>query len=171
MAKESVALLKGKIDVAKVLDELNAALAEEWLAYYQYWTAAKMVSGPSRVDIQNEFQEHAEAELKHAGWVIDRIIELEGVPVLVPQDWDKLARCVYDKPTQFDAEYFLKVILIAEECAMRRYQEIAELTEGKDFVTNALAKKILAEEADHEQDMQDYLDDLNVLKGYVTGDK
>jgi bacterioferritin len=54
---------------------------------------------------------------------------------------------------------------------MRRYQEIAELTEGKDFVTNALAKKILAEEADHEQDMQDYLDDLNVLKGYVTGDK
>ena len=33
MAKESVAILKGKIDVVEVLAELNAALSEEWLAF------------------------------------------------------------------------------------------------------------------------------------------
>ena len=55
MAKESIALLKGKIDVAKVLDDLNAALSEEWMAYYQYWIAAQLVVGPQRAEIQQEF--------------------------------------------------------------------------------------------------------------------
>ncbi|MCC8177399.1 MAG: ferritin [Bacteroidales bacterium] len=169
MAKESVALLKGKIDVSLVLDQLNAALSEEWLAYYQYWTAAKMVKGAQRESIEKEFEKHADAELKHAGWVIDRIIELEGVPVLTPQDWLTHARCVYDTPTEFTSEYFVKVIRAAEECAMRRYQEIAELTEGKDFVTCDLAKKILAEEADHEQDMQDFIDDIDTARKYFQG--
>lgn len=168
MARESVALLKGKVDVARVLDELNAALSEEWLAYYQYWMAAKLVVGIQRVDLQKEFMEHAQEELHHASMVCDRIIELEGVPVRTPQEWFRLARCTYESPTEFDAEYFLKTILVAEECAMRRYQEIADLTEGKDYVTNSLAKEILAQEADHEQDMQDYLDDLRQTKEYFS---
>ncbi|MDE6199679.1 MAG: ferritin-like domain-containing protein [Muribaculaceae bacterium] len=164
MARESVALLKGKIDVARVLDQLNAALSEEWLAYYQYWTAARMVTGAQRVDLKREFEEHAAEELEHASMLCDRIIELQGVPVLTPQEWYKHARCVYDTPTAFNSEYFLKTILIAEECAMRRYQELSELTEGKDYITNLLAKKILADEADHEQDMQDYLDDIATMR-------
>ena len=36
MAKESVKILRGKIDVDNLLSQLNAALSEEWLAYYQY---------------------------------------------------------------------------------------------------------------------------------------
>jgi bacterioferritin len=161
MAKESVALLKGKLDVSHVIDQLNAALAEEWLAYYQYWTAARMVYGLQRVDLAKEFNEHAEDELRHASMVIDRIIELDGIPVLTPQEWIEKARCVYERPTAFDCQYFLKTVLVAEQCAMQRYQEIAGLTEGKDYVTNSLAKTILAEEADHEQDMQDFIDDNN----------
>lgn len=168
MAKESVALLKGKIDVSVVLDQLNAALAEEWLAYYQYWTASKMVVGFQRADIASEFMVHAESELSHAGMIIDRIIELGGVPVLTPQEWLAKARCVYERPTSFDSDYFLKTILVAEACAMRRYQEIVELTDGKDYVTCSLAKKILADEADHEQDMQDFLDDLAQARRYFN---
>ena len=40
MAKESVKILRGKLDVDNLLSQLNAALAEEWLAYYQYWVGA-----------------------------------------------------------------------------------------------------------------------------------
>ncbi len=166
MANESVALLKGKIDVAVVLDQLNAALAEEWLAYYQYWTAARMVKGVQRHAVAAEFEQHAKEELNHADMVMQRILELDGVPVMVPQEWVNHARCVYDTPTAFDSEYFLKVIRAAEECAMRRYQEIADLTAGKDVLTCDLAKKILAEEADHEQDMQDFLDDMTSARRF-----
>lgn len=168
MAKESVALLKGKIDVALVLDALNAALAEEWMAYYQYWTAAKMVRGAQRIDLQKEFMDHANDELRHASMVIDRIIELQGVPVMVPQQWYQIGRCVYDQPTSFDAEYFLKVIRAAEECAMSRYAEIIALTDGKDVITCDMAKAILADEADHEQDMQDFLDDMDSFRSYIN---
>lgn len=167
MAKESVIQLKKKIDVAKLLDMLNAALSEEWLAYYQYWTAAQVVVGPQRGDIQNEFLTHASEELQHAQMLAGRIIELEGVPVLSPHDWFSHARCPYEMPSSFDVETLLKVIRSAEECAMVRYQEIADFTEGKDFVTNDIAKHILAEEADHEQDVQDYLDDLDQMKKYM----
>lgn len=66
MAKESVALLKGKIDVAVVLDQLNAALSEEWMAYYQYWTAAQIVVGPQRAEIQKEFLDMLMKKLNHA---------------------------------------------------------------------------------------------------------
>lgn len=166
MARESVSLLKGRVNVAKILDELNAALSEEWLAYYQYWTAAQMVTGIQRPDLQKEFMEHAGDELRHASMVCRRIIELEGIPVLTPQEWFKHARCVYDTPVSFSAEYFLKIILVAEECAMRRYQEIADMTEGKDYLTNDMAKKILEDETGHEQDIQDFLDDLKSLKSH-----
>lgn len=37
MARESVKILQGKLDVESLIAQLNAALAEEWLAYYQYW--------------------------------------------------------------------------------------------------------------------------------------
>ncbi|MDE6306567.1 MAG: ferritin [Muribaculaceae bacterium] len=168
MAKESIALLKGKVDVARVLDALNAALAEEWMAYYQYWTASKVVCGMQRVELQKEFMEHAEDELRHASMVIDRIIELGGVPVMVPQQWYQIGRCVYDQPSSFDAEYFLKAIRAAEECAMTRYAEIVDLTDGKDIITCDIARRILAEEADHEQDMQDYLDDMDAFRSYIN---
>lgn len=79
MAKESVKILQGKLDVKSLIDQLNAALSEEWLAYYQYWVGALVVEGAMRADVQGEFEEHAEEERHHAQLIADRIIELEGV--------------------------------------------------------------------------------------------
>ncbi len=40
-------------DVNKIVEMLNKALADEWLAYYQYWVGAKVVKGrrPSTISI------------------------------------------------------------------------------------------------------------------------
>lgn len=59
MAKESVNILKDKIDIVDLLAQLNAALSEEWLAFYQYWVGSFVVEGAMRGDVQREFQEHA----------------------------------------------------------------------------------------------------------------
>ena len=59
MAKESVKILQGKLDVKSLIDQLNAALSEEWLAYYQYWIGALVVEGAMRPNVQSEFEEHA----------------------------------------------------------------------------------------------------------------
>ncbi|NLA21799.1 MAG: ferritin, partial [Candidatus Marinimicrobia bacterium] len=34
------------LDANHLIDLLNRAYADEWLAYYQYWVGAKVVKGP-----------------------------------------------------------------------------------------------------------------------------
>ena len=74
MARESVKILQGKLDVESLISQLNAALAEEWLAYYQYWVGALVVEGAMRADVQGEFEEHAEEERRHAQLLADRYL-------------------------------------------------------------------------------------------------
>lgn len=169
MGKGSLDILKSKIDVQKVLEELNAALAEEWLAYYQYWIGAQVVIGLQRAEVEAEFMEHAGEEFHHAQMLAERIKELDGVPVLDPAEWSKLARCKYDAPTDFDVVSLLKSNIAAERCAIHRYQEIATMTCDKDFVTCDLAKKILADEEEHEQDLVDYLIDIEEAVKFMKG--
>ena len=45
MAKESVKILKGKLDVENLLVQMNAALSEEWLVYYKYQIGALVAEG------------------------------------------------------------------------------------------------------------------------------
>lgn len=169
MAKESVKILKNKLDVDSLLVQMNAALSEEWLAYYQYWIGALVAEGAMRANVQAEFEEHAKEELGHAKLLADRIIELEGVPVLDPKKWSELARCKYDIPTDFDVVSLLNQNVSSERCAIVRYQEIAEFTDGKDFTTCDIAKHILAMEEEHEQDLQDYLQDIARMEQSILG--
>ena len=118
MARESVKILQGKLDVESLISQLNAALAEEWLAYYQYWVGALVVEGAMRADVQGEFEEHAEEERRHAQLLADRIIELEGVPVLDPKQWFELARCKYDAPQGFDSVSLLKDNVASERLSL-----------------------------------------------------
>ena len=64
----------------------------------------------------------------------------------------------------FDSVSLLKDNVASERCAILRYQEIADFTNGKDFTTCDIAKHILAEEEEHEQDLQDYLTDIARMK-------
>ena len=160
MGKESVQILRKRIDVPQLLDTLNAALSEEWLAYYQYWIGSLVVEGAMRADLQRELEEHAAEELAHAKMLADRIIQLEGTPVLDPAQWLSLARCKYAAPLQNDVLNILKQNIASERCAIVRYEEIASYTNGLDFTTCDMAKKIMAEEEEHEQDLQDLLRDV-----------
>ena len=91
MKKVSAEVLN--LDVEKLIEMLNAALCEEWLAYYQYWVGARIMEGPMRIPIEAELLEHANEELKHAEMLIERIIQLGGTPVLNPLQWQEMARC------------------------------------------------------------------------------
>ncbi|HEY89612.1 MAG TPA: ferritin, partial [Thermoflexia bacterium] len=47
------------LDVDELIVKLNKALADEWLAYYQYWIGAKVAAGPMRGAVAAELEEHA----------------------------------------------------------------------------------------------------------------
>ena len=72
------------LDVTKLIQMLNEALAEEWLAYYQYWGGARVMEGPMRSEVEPELLLHATEELGHAELVANRILQLGGTPLLNP---------------------------------------------------------------------------------------
>ena len=152
------------VDVRQLIDMLNAALSEEWLAYYQYWIGARLMEGPMRSEVEPELLLHATQELGHAVLVVDRIIQLGGTPVINSTEWTKLARCTYDEPNDPYIEVILEQNLSGERCAIKRYKEIADFTNGKDHTTHQMAVSILNEEIEHENDIEDWLNDLNRMK-------
>lgn len=162
MGKKAIDI--ANIDVDKLIQMLNEALSEEWLAYYQYWIGARMIEGPMRSEVEPELLLHATEELAHAELVVNRIIQLGGTPVLNPADWTSFARCAYEAPTDPYIEEVLKQNLEGERCAIQRYEEIAEFTSGKDHSTYQMAVSILNDELEHEHDIEDFLKDINRLK-------
>ncbi len=155
MAKKIV-----KLDVENLITTLNEAFAEEWLAYYQYWLAAKIAYGLERLKIEEEFNEHAKEELRHADWVAERIIQLGGTPLLSPNLWNEKARCKYITPEKFDVVSLLHDNLEAERCAITRYEELCAKTDGLDYETFRMSERILQEEIEHEQELEDFLADI-----------
>ena len=162
MGKQAINV--ASVDVDKLLEMLNAALSEEWLAYYQYWIGARLMEGPMRSEVEPELLLHADQELGHAVLVVNRIIQLGGTPVINPNDWTKLARCSYDAPADHYIEVILEQNLKGERCAIQRYKEIADFTNGKDHSTHQMAVTILSEELEHENDIEDWLNDLLRMK-------
>jgi bacterioferritin len=162
MGKQAIKI--ASVDVAKLLEMLNGALSEEWLAYYQYWIGARLMEGPMRSEVEPELLLHANQELNHAVLVVSRIIQLGGTPVINPMDWPKHARCPYDEPADPYIEVILEQNLKGERCAIERYKEIADFTNGKDHTTHQIAVQILNEEVEHENDIEDWLTDIQRMK-------
>lgn len=162
MGREAINV--SSVDKDELLKMLNEALSEEWLAYYQYWIGARLMEGPMRSEVEPELLLHADQELNHAVLVVNRIIQLGGTPVINPTEWTKLAKCAYEEPSDPYIEVILEQNLRAERCAIRRYQALADFTNGKDHSTHQMAVTILNEELEHENDIEDWMNDLVRMK-------
>lgn len=149
-----------KMDVEKVIDLLNRALADEWLAYYQYWVGAKVITGIMKDQAIAELTEHAADELRHAGMVADRILQLGGKPILDPKEWHEKSNCGYDAPVDFNIKPILEQNIKGEQCAIDVYEKIMEETKDKDDITYQMAFEILRDEVEHEDDLQALYEDL-----------
>jgi bacterioferritin len=122
------------------------------------------MEGPMRSEVEPELLVHADEELNHAVMVCERIIQLGGTPVINPADWTKYARCEYDEPSDPYIEAILEQNLKGERCAIKRYQEIADFTAGKDHSTHQMAVQILNDELEHEDDIEAWIADLDRMK-------
>ena len=160
MAKKGISILRG-IEAEQVLSLLNKAYSDEWLAYYQYFTEAKVVKGVMKDAAITELDQHAADELRHATMLTTRIVQLGGAPVLHPKDWFKHANCTYEAPEDPDVIKVLEQAIKGEQCAIEVYSQLIETTRDKDIVTYDMASQILADEVEHEEDLQALYDDIH----------
>jgi bacterioferritin len=152
-----------KMDVDELLNLLNKALADEWLAYYQYWIGAKVVKGPMKDAVIAELDLHATEELAHAALLTTRIVQLGGTPVLSPADWMKITNCGYDAPVDPYVEKVLEQNIKGEQCAIKVYSHLLDLTREGDPVTYNIILSILSQEVEHEEDLDALREDLELM--------
>ncbi|MCJ7449004.1 MAG: ferritin [Bacteroidales bacterium] len=161
MAKIGRAIVK--MDVDELINLLNKALSDEWLAYYQYWIGAKVVKGPMKDAVIAELTLHATEELSHAELIATRIIQLGGTPVLSPQEWFRLTNCGYDAPVDHYVEVVLDQNIKGEQCAIRTYNDLLNITREADPVTYNIVLTIISQEVEHEEDLSALKEDLELM--------
>ncbi len=125
----------------KLIEQLNARLAEELTAINQYFVHAEMCDNWKYERLHKIIRERSIAEMRHAEKLIERILFLEGRPIV-----SKLNQVVIgaDVPAMHQNDHG------AEETAIRGYNETIRLAdEVKDNGTRELLDAILKEEEDH----------------------
>jgi len=149
-----------KLDKDQLIAKLTEAYADEWLAYYQYWVGAKVAVGMMRPEVVVELLEHATDELRHADMVSTRIIQLGGEPILEPKDWYEKSGCGYLTPSNPNTKKLVEQNIEGERCAIKFYSKLLDFVQGKDLVTERMVKEILADEVEHEDDLEAVMDDM-----------
>lgn len=162
MGKKGISIIKG-LEVSEILKLLNNAFADEWMAYYQYFIESKVIKGAMKDAAIAELDQHAQDELRHANMVADRIIQLGGTPLLHPKDWLDKSNCGYEAPEDPNVLKILDQAINGERCAIKVYSDIAEATRDKDIVTYNMVSSILADEVEHEEDLQSLYEDIKEL--------
>ncbi len=155
------------MDVEELLKMLNKALADEWLAYYQYWVGAFVVKGPMRKNVEEELKEHANEELEHANLLGERILQLGGTPILNPAKWTENTNCGYEEPSDPHVKKILEQNIKGEQCAINTYHKILEKVKlGNDPITFNMIRKIMEDEVEHEEDLEAILEDIELIGKY-----
>ncbi len=125
----------------KVVEHLNTQLTNELTAINQYFLHARTLQhwGVTKLG-QHEYAESID-EMKHADWLIQRILFLDGLPNV--QRLDRIA-------VGETVEEVLRADLRLEEKALGDLREgIAYCESVRDFVSRDLLLRILASEEEH----------------------
>ncbi|HEY9190736.1 MAG TPA: ferritin-like domain-containing protein [Sulfurovum sp.] len=168
MAQRGNSIIKG-IEISEIIAMLNKAYADEWLAYYQYFIEAKVIKGIMKDAAIAELTQHATDELRHANMVADRILQLGGTPLVNPKEWFTHTNCGYEEPKDFDVVSILEDSIKGEQCAISVYSELADMTKDKDIITYDIVSEILADEVEHEEDLQALHDDITEFIESIKG--
>ena len=162
------------IDVKDIIiSQLKNALKEELNAWYGYVIVQEWLTGTFRPDIVKLYEETAEDELKdHAYWIMRRINELGGTVEDIsvsPATWIS-ANHTYIAPTWIQIENGDNIIPILESLntnienekgAIETYKTLIETAQSvKDWTTERKCKEILADEEEHLQLLQDFVNDI-----------
>jgi bacterioferritin len=139
----------------KLIDELNKRLAEELTAINQYFVHAEMCDNWKYQRLHEVIRKRAIVEMVHAEKLIERILFLDGVPIV--SNLNKVF--IGDQVPKMHAND-----RGAEEMAIKGYNETIRLAvEVKDNGTKELLDSILKDEEDHIDWIEAQLDQIKQI--------
>jgi bacterioferritin len=125
----------------KIIEKLNALLADELTAINQYIVHSEMCANWGYERLHEAIEKRAITEMKHAEKLIERILFLDGTPIVSKLNKIEIGS---DVKAQFEND------LDAERMAVQAYNEGIQLAvESGDNGTRVLLESILADEEHH----------------------
>jgi len=150
---------KAGVDVDKLVHLLVKNAAAELTTFYYYTILRVNLMGTDGEGLKEIAEDARIEDRNHFEALVPRIYELGGK---LPADMKEFHDCsacpparLPDDPT--DVKAMLEVLLKAEQCAVRGYNHICNLTAGKDHRTYDLSLAILNEEIEHEAWFAEFL--------------
>jgi len=149
------------INVDELVELLVKNAAAELTTFYYYTILRINLIGLEGEGLK-EIAETARIEDRnHFEALVPRIYELGGSLPKDMKDFHDISGCppAYLPDDITDINKLMKVLLQAEQCAVKQYTKICNMTAGKDHRTYDLALAILNEEIQHESWFSEFLGD------------
>ena len=138
---------------AKLIEVLNAQLADELSAINQYIVHAEMCANWGYGKLHDHFEKRAIDEMKHVGMLISRILFLEGRPIVGKPNKIQIGSDVAEM-FQNDNEH--------EKNTIAAYNAAIELAgEVNDFATREMLEHILGDEDGHIDAIEENQDQIS----------
>ncbi len=139
----------------KLIQTLNSLLADELTAINQYMVHSEMCENWGYHRLHEKIRARAFTEMKHAEKLIERILFLEGTPVV-----SKLG----DMHIGTDVPKQLANDLAAETSAVKAYNAAIHLAgEVSDFATREVLASILSDEDEHVDGIEELQDQIEQM--------
>mgnify|MGYP006273251007 CR=1 FL=1 len=146
------------VDVDKLLQLLIKNAAAELTTYYYYTILRTNLIGFDGEGLKTVAEDARIEDRNHFEALVPRIYELGGQLPEDMKEFHDMSACPPAKlPSNMSTEEIVKVLLKAEQCAVKGYTEICNMTAGKDHRTYDLALAILNEEIEHEAWFTEFL--------------
>ena len=160
--------MAAKSDSSGILSDEQSSKREEIVGLLQkaYWMEIETVmsyitnsvnpDGVRAQEIIEALEQDIQEELGHAQQFAQRIKELNGV---VPGSLDFKAEQDYLQPPeqQTDILHIIRGVIEAETGAIKHYEQIIDVTDGVDFVTQDMVIAILRDEQGHRRLFEGFL--------------
>ncbi|MCB2209979.1 bacterioferritin [bacterium] len=139
----------------EIFDNLNVLLAEELTAINQYILHGEMCDDWGYGVLHEIIEKRAIQEMKHAEKLIERILFLEGMPIVSKLNDIHIGSTV-EKQLNKDS--------VAEQEAIKMYNDaVALATKVGDNGTKVLVESILTDEEDHLDWIEEQLDQIEQM--------
>jgi len=139
----------------KVLAALNDLLADELTAINQYVVHAEMAENWGYGKLKKLVGSRSITEMKHAEKLIERILFLEGTPIVSKLNTIRIGA---DVPKQFTHD------LVAEMLAVKNYNKaIAVAMDAGDNATKEILEAILKDEDGHVNQIEEKMDQIKQM--------
>ena len=125
----------------KVIEQLNIILKNELTAINQYFLHARILKDWGFLGLAKKIYEESMGEMKHADWIIERVLTLDGLPNL--QDLGKL-KIGEDVLEMLTADLSLEMI---NQSCLKTSINVCE--DKNDYVSRDIFLKILDDTEEH----------------------